>query len=208
MGLPAPGHANATSPQSGPITSMPIRTRPNDRNETARRYFEHSSANRINTDAVIVESLRKEYPELHLTVVPQGSCNILGYASAGNAGVAPIDNAKERLSWRSYIPPASRLNGSGGLGDRVMFGKYLIDWKSREFVLYLSDGRDGSSAYPQVVNQYVLSSSVDATNRLLMEAGQWSAQLHDEVWVFDGGNWQKSSELWKSVHKASWDDVM
>ncbi|SMQ50517.1 unnamed protein product [Zymoseptoria tritici ST99CH_3D7] len=208
MGLPAPGHANGTSPQSSPITSMPIRTRPNDRNETARRYFEHSSANRINTDAVIVESLRKEYPELHLTVVPQGSCNILGYASAGNAGVAPIDNAKERLSWRSYIPPASRLNGSGGLGDRVMFGKYLIDWKSREFVLYLSDGRDGSSAYPQVVNQYVLSSSVDATNRLLMEAGQWSAQLHDEVWVFDGGNWQKSSELWKSVHKASWDDVI
>jgi hypothetical protein len=58
------------------------------------------------------------------------------------------------------------------------------------------------------VNQYVLSSSVEATNKLIVEAGQFSNLLHDEVWVFDGGYWQKSAELWKSVHKASWDDVM
>jgi hypothetical protein len=41
-----------------------------------------------------------------------------------------------------------------------------------------------------------------------MEAGRWSAELHDEVWVFDGGYWQKSSELWESVHTSSWDNVM
>ena len=64
--------------------------------------------------------------------------------------------------------------------------------------------------YPfgHVVNQYILSSSVEATNRLLEEAGIWFNELHNEVWVFDEGYWQKSTELFDSVQKASWDDVI
>jgi hypothetical protein len=178
------------------------------RNATARRYFDHSSAPRVNTDATIVESIRAEYPELHLTVVPTQSCNLLAYAAAGKAGIAPIDNAKDRLSWRIYVPPASRLNGNGMVADNVKFGKYLVDWHNKEFVLYLVDGRDGGQAYPDVLNQYLLSSSVEATNNLLIEAGGWSNTLHNEIWVFDGGSWQKSAELFNSVRKASWDDVI
>ena len=44
------------------------------------------------------------------------------------------------------------------------------------------------------------------TNNLLLEAGRWQNSLHDEVWVFDSGFWQKSSELYDAVQKASWDD--
>lgn len=102
--------------------------RPGQHNEASRTYFEHSSAPRINTDAVIVAALREEYPTLHLTVVPITRCDLLAYISAGNGGVAPIDNEKDRLSWRVYLPPASRLNGKGILADNVKFGKYLVDW--------------------------------------------------------------------------------
>ncbi|CAK4031682.1 P-loop containing nucleoside triphosphate hydrolase [Lecanosticta acicola] len=177
-------------------------------NEVARTYFDHSSANRINTDVVLVRALRAEYPDLHLTVVPQASCNILSYASAGHAAVAPIDSAKDRLSWRSYIPPASRLSGKGVLADQLKFGKYLVDWRNKEFVLYIADGRDGAGNYPHVVNQYILSASVEATNSLLMEVGQYGNLLHEEVWVFDQGLWQKSKELWDSVQKSHWEDVI
>ncbi|KAF7189765.1 putative ATPase YjoB [Pseudocercospora fuligena] len=178
------------------------------RNETSHRYFAHSSAERVNTDAIIVESLRAQYPELRLTVVPLQSCNILGYAAAGKVAVAPIDNEKDRLSWRLYHPPASRLDGKGGLGDSVKFGKYLIDWKNKEFVMYVVEGRDGAGNYPQQVNQYILSPSIEAVNQLLIEAGAWDHTLHEEIWVFDGGYWQKSQELFESVRKASWDDVI
>lgn len=177
-------------------------------NDTSRRYFEHSSAERINTDAVVVDSIRKEYPDLHLTVCPSRTCNILAYAAAGHAGIAPIDNARDRLSWRSYYPPGNRLNGRGALADSVKFGKYLLDWKNKEFVIYIIEGRDGSSPYGITSNQYILSSAVDATNTLLVDAGQWTNTLHDEVWVFDGGYWQKSRELYDSAMKSSWEDVI
>lgn len=57
-------------------------------------------------------------------------------------------------------------------------------------------------------NQYILSASVQATNDLLIECGSWSNALHNEVWVFDGGYWQKSKDLYEAVQKSSWDDVI
>ncbi|KAF2717594.1 P-loop containing nucleoside triphosphate hydrolase protein [Polychaeton citri CBS 116435] len=189
--------------------SSQSRPGPPAHNETSKRYFAHSSADRINTDAVIVDSLRAEYPQLHLTVVPQTSCDLIAYAQAGHAGIAPIDKERDRLGWRFYVPPASRLSGGRGiLGDKVSFGKFLIDWGNREFVVYVVNGRDGGAAYPVVSNQYILSSSIDGVNQLLLEAGLWNNELHDEVWVFDGGWWQKSAELWDSVQKSSWSDVI
>ncbi|KAI5370848.1 putative AAA+ ATPase domain, ATPase, AAA-type, core [Septoria linicola] len=214
--LPIRGHAQARSVQDTPAPSIlppeitaGASTRPSGpRNPTSQRYFNHSSANRVNTDVVLVESIRAEYPELHLTVVPTRGCDILGYAAAGHAGVSPVGNAKDRLSWRLYVPPSSRLNGKGYTGDVVKFGKWLVDWRGKEFIVYIADGRDGSGAYPDVVNQYILSSSVEATNTLVLEAGSWGNTLHNEIWVFDGGFWQKSAELFSSVQKASWDDVI
>ena len=182
---------------------------PISQNYTARTYFDHSSAQRVNTDAVIIDSLRSEYPSLHLTIVPQRSCNLINYASSGNAGLASIDNEKDRLRWNAYIPPSTRLdNGEGAIAETVKFGKFLLDWEGKEFVVLVVDGRDGTQAYPKEVNQYVLSASTDATNRLLLAAGKWSNDLHGEVWVYDGGYWEKSAELWDSVSKASWDDVI
>ena len=191
---------------AGTLPQRPAPGKP--QNEVAQTYFDHSSANRVNTDTVIVQALRAEYPDLHLTVVPRSSADILSYAAAGHAGVAPIDSAKDRLSWRRYIPPASRLSGKGILADDLKFGKFLVDWRKKEFVLYIANGRDGSSSYPEIVNQYVLSASVEATNTLLMEVGQYGNLLHNEVWVFDQGYWQKSKELWDSVQKAHWSDVI
>ncbi|KAM0717311.1 hypothetical protein Q7P37_007163 [Cladosporium fusiforme] len=183
--------------------------KPIPQNHTARTYFDHSSAQRINTDTVIVESLRNEYPSLHLTIVPQHSCNLVAYARAGNGGLASIDNEKDRLRWSTFIPPQTRLNGGEGtLAEEVKFGKFLLDWDNKEYVLFIAEGKDGGAAYPVVVNQYILSPSVEATDRLMLAAGKWLNELHGEVWVFDGGYWEKSAELWESVAKASWDDVI
>lgn len=94
------------------------------------------------------------------------------------------------------------------MADSIKFGKYLLDWKNKEFVVFIVEGRDGTSPYGVTNNQYILSSAVDATNTLLIEAGQWTNTLHDEVWVFDSGYWQKSKELFDSAMKSSWDDVI
>jgi len=182
---------------------------PSFANEASRTYFDNASAPRVNTDIVIVEALRRQYPQLHLTVVPQSTCQLLNFAADGNAATSPIDSEKERLIWRSYIPTPRRIDGyQDGLADVVQFGKFLLEYKNREFIVFVVNGRDGSSYYPQVVNQYVLSSSVDATNQLLIEAGRWTNTLHNEVFVFDRGYWQKSAELYESVMSAEWSNVI
>lgn len=43
---------------------------------------------------------------------------------------------------------------------------------------------------------------------LLRAAGAWSYELHDEIWVFNNGFWQKNAGLWVEVQKANWDDVI
>lgn len=70
------------------------------------------------------------------------------------------------------------------------------------------DGRDGTEYFSAVTNQYILSPSPTATNQLLLEAGIWNNELHSEIWVFDQGMWEKSFELWQSIQKSSWDDVI
>lgn len=190
-------------------SSTRLNPAPHRQNEVATAFFEHSSAPRINTDAVVVEALRREYPQLHLTVTPRQSCDLLSYARAGHAAAAPIDQEKDRLIWSVYRPAARRLDGeSDGLAETVQFGKFLFEWRGKEYVLYIADGRDGSSSYPAVVNQYILSSSAEATSRLLLEAGRWSNELHEEVWVFDQGYWQKSRELYESIRSAEWENVI
>lgn len=178
-------------------------------NSTSSTWFNNASGERVNTDVLLVQTLRKDYPNLHLAVVPSYSTDLLAYASAGYASLAPIDSEKERLSWKIFAPSATRLNGGrGALLDDVKFGKYLLDWQGKEFVVVIADCRDGNAFSAHFLNQYVLSPSVQATNSLLFEAGVWSKELHDEIWVFDSGFWQKSRELYESVQKARWEDVI
>ncbi|GAB7338409.1 hypothetical protein MBLNU457_4702t1 [Dothideomycetes sp. NU457] len=182
---------------------------PSFANEASRTFFENASAQRVNTDIVIVEALRRQYPQLHLTVVPERTCQLLNFAADGNAAISPIDDEKDRLTWKYYRPTARRIDGyQDGFSDDVKFGKFLCDYKKREFIIFVVNGRDGGDYFPQIVNQYVLSSSVDATNQLLIDAGRWTSSLHKEVFVFDAGYWQKSAELYESVMSADWSNVI
>ena len=180
---------------------------------TSQEYFHHSSAQRVSTDTVLVAALRQQYPELRLTVTPAPTCNLLAYAAAGFASVEPIEDPKDpfssALKWRQYVPPARRMGGGGGaLYNQVQFGKYMYKYKKSEFILYIASGRDGMTAYPQVFNNYILGTEQHVVDDLVMSASRWAINLHNEVWVFDGGWWQKSAELWQSVQNSEWENVI
>lgn len=113
------------------------------------------------------------------------------------------------MSWKVYAPPARRLDGgNGALGEQPVFAKYIYRWSGHDFIVYLFDCRDGDSSYPQIRNFYILASRVQLADRLIMEAGKWSNDLHEEILVFDQGNWSKSKELYASVREAKWEDVI
>ncbi|RFN43338.1 putative atpase yjob [Fusarium flagelliforme] len=180
--------------------------------EATNSYFEHSNAKRINTDSVFASALRKQYPELEIVVVEEFQCNLLAFAGAGHATFHPIHDKGDvpsSLGVTVYLPPARRMNGNKGqLGEAVIFGKFLYQWEGEEFVVYLVDGRDGSEAYPQVKNYYILTANIHKAEELVLATGSWATDLHDEVWVYDQGDFLKDRELWKSAQKATWDAVI
>jgi transitional endoplasmic reticulum ATPase len=183
------------------------------RDGAATEYLHNAQAPRVNTDVVTLTTLERMYPDKKITVVPEISCSLLAFAAAGHAVAVPDDESNATnsgpLTWQIYVPPASRLNGgSGSVASNVLFGKYKYTWGDYEFILYLVDGRDGTSAYPTVRNNYLVSLTSNSAKSLILAAGDYGASLHGEIWVFDQGYWQKDAALWDSIQKASWDNVI
>ncbi|KAL6715306.1 hypothetical protein ACLMJK_007571 [Lecanora helva] len=193
-----------------PSHSLPFRPLSNKPHDTVYEDFHtNSSAPRINTDAYIIETIRAQYPSLHVTASPTQSVQLLAFAASGNASATPVDaenNLTENLKWRLYQPPARRLNGgSGSLADYIQFGKYLYKWDSHEYILYNIMGSDGP--YPRSMT-YLLGPTPLDNDKLLLAAGKYAHEIHDSVLVFDGGYWQQSRELWLAVQDAHWSDVI
>lgn len=183
--------------------------------EPTATFYEHSTAPRINTDALVTQAIRKEYPSQNITTVPQYTCNLLQYAATGNATAIPIDGGDDSsttssLKWRQYLAPARHLDGGQGfLVDDVKFGKYVYSWHNHDFVIYVISGRDGTSMpfASTVINQYIVGLE-EKVNELILAAGLYTTTLHDEIWVFDRGFWQKDPVLWQSIQKSWWEDVI
>ncbi|KAL9602670.1 MAG: hypothetical protein Q9219_001660 [cf. Caloplaca sp. 3 TL-2023] len=183
-------------------------------------FHRNATAPRINTNIVLVAALRKEYPKLHLTITPTYSSNLLAYAAAGHATAAPSGTADQpplaeaafpdpppsELKWRRYIAPARRVSDSHGtLVDNIKFGRFIYTWSGHTYILY--DVVGGEGEYNESLT-YLLGTSAEANDELLLAAGSFWVELHDEVLVYDNGYWSKSRELWESVQSSTWDDVI
>lgn len=180
--------------------------------KTTSKWFRHSSADRISTKAIIVTQLKKQYPNLDLTITSRAT-NLLGYAAAGFAQFNLVaDESGEfpsSIDDTEYIPAARRLDPSPGyLVTWQSFAKYLYKWKGHDFIVYLIEGAEASDVFSLSQNYFILSTDRQKADELLLAVGKWSNDLHGEVLVFDEGFWQKNAQLYDSVMKASWDAVI
>ena len=77
--------------------------------------------------------------------------------------------------------------------------------KKYEFTLYIIKYLEGFF----VSQHYLLfEGSKSPAQQLLRSAGEWSNRLHNEIWVFNQGFWQKDAALYADIQKANWDDVI
>ena len=168
------------------------------------QFKSHSSSTRTDTNLILTETIRIAHPDEHITTIASQSCDLLSFAKASDS-----------ISQLTYTPPSSRLEGGDGtLAERISFGLYDISYLERTFQFYIVEWVD--RLYGRVKNYYILSSKsdVDATghdavvDHLLLAAGKWTSELHNEIYVFDSGRWVKNAELWTAVQSSSWDDVI
>ncbi len=188
----------------------------NGNNDTAKAfklYTDHFDSHEPSNTVALLTGLRAMYPGSHVTNVSSSPCDLLGFAKAGHAQ-ATLDRSDESYHLqRNYTADVRRSVGS--LTDKVLFGKYDYFWHERRYVVYRAEWEDQTQG--AVSTQFIVtppSTAVDAeghstmADKLITAAAKWGRDLHDEIWVFDRGQWQKSRELWESVRTSSWNDVI
>lgn len=176
----------------------------------ADQYFQHSAGQRVNTDTVIYRLLTEQFRNSDITIVPRQQCDLFAYAAAGLASTTAWtrDASIDRYEWRLYQSPLRRSESDNGtLTTNVKFGFYKYEWEGSDFTVVLVDGRDGPDAYAASTNQYLIGPRT-AADELILAAGYYGASLHNEMWVFDHGYWQKDASLWATMNRSSWDDVI
>ncbi|KAK4666640.1 hypothetical protein QC763_302050 [Podospora pseudopauciseta] len=176
--------------------------------------------------------IKEIHPDHHVTRArPGGEMDLLGYAAAGHATAVqdnynpsgtndvPAHNVPGFYldAVRAYKASPKPFDRPGGtLIDKIYFGRWLYTWQDLTFILYkcvVQNTNCGNDAM-----HYLLAPNdadkVDElghhldTDRLLLAAGDWSCTLHNEIYVYDNGDWIKDPLLWQSVQGASWDDVI
>lgn len=202
-------HTRPSSMPLRPSTSTSAVTSTSAHDGVYKEFYNNSTAPRINSDVVLVDAIRKQYPSLHLAITPSYNCNLLNFAATGHASATPIDadnSSIDNLKHRQYMAPATRMDGASGfLYDSVQFGKWMYKWEGKEYILYMIIGSDGPYKNPM---SYILGSTPVENDELMLAACRWQNSIHNSVLVFDSGYWQYSSELWQSIQKSNWEDVI
>lgn len=177
----------------------------------------HVSNTREDTELSVAELLRDSHPQHHVTRTSTSKVDLVGFAEAGHATATPRRESGFDAS-RVYKAPSSRLDREPGkLEDNVRFGSWEYKWEGRDFIIYTIEYRDvymrnfkhTFALAPRTGDDLVNSHGPHPdTDALLMIAGAWTKELHEEIYVYDDTRWNKSKELWKSVASSTWDDIV
>ncbi|TBU32974.1 P-loop containing nucleoside triphosphate hydrolase protein [Dichomitus squalens] len=147
--------------------------------------------------------LRKLYPNHTIVPVSDYGNSILSFPGALVQPLAP----SELISSVYFVPVARRLSQIPGvLVNQIFFGSFRVAWDKYEYLLYVVKFPYGMGSQTQ---QYVLHEGPEEPARaLVLAAGGWAAQLHQEVLVFNQGFWRKDHDMWLDLQTANWADVI
>ncbi|KAF2177712.1 P-loop containing nucleoside triphosphate hydrolase protein [Zopfia rhizophila CBS 207.26] len=187
--------------------------------ESGKTVFEdfkqHCLGTRVDTRTTSLNIIRKAYPDYHVTEVDESRVSLIEYAEAGKA-IAILDVEGEAFNatrwWRPVGERIEKKLHPGKLDDDFRFARFQYIWEGKEFVVYLVRWKDmlesPNKVFFVVSDGNVIDGHCINTDTLLLSAGKWTSQLHEEIFVFDGGHWDKSKELWRAVQGSSWDDCI
>ncbi|KAJ4366256.1 hypothetical protein N0V83_007892 [Neocucurbitaria cava] len=182
----------------------------------------HCDAPRVETRTTILTQLRSAYPDHHVTEAEERRVSLFEFAAATDKAVLNFDDEGEGFQatrdWRAVGEGIEKKVHPGRLRDEFRFARFQYIWEDNEYLIYYVQWQDMFKAPDKIF--YILYARNGAeepnindghcaeTDALILAAAKWTSQLHDEIFVFDDGRWEKSKELWRSVNGASWADVI
>ncbi|KAI5893878.1 P-loop containing nucleoside triphosphate hydrolase protein [Schizophyllum commune H4-8] len=166
-------------------------------------WLDKSSARHSNPPVYITDILRKAYPNHSLVLSSDYSLNLTRYPHAVSVPI-PDDPLITQLQ---YVPLARSAGPEPGvLVDKVEYGAFRVAWDAYDFTVYVMNYPFGFGV--QTTTAILHEGSDKPARDLLRAAGLWAYEVHEEIWVFDGGFWNKNARLYSEVQKANWKDVI
>ncbi|CAO2657834.1 Nn.00g070940.m01.CDS01 [Neocucurbitaria sp. VM-36] len=181
-------------------------------------FKSHCDAPRVETKAKVLTQLRAAYPDHHVTEAVEKRVSLFEFAATEKALLILDDEGESFQATRDWSAVGDGIKKKlhpGRLRDEFRFARFQYIWEDNEYLVYYVQWQDMLKAPDKVF--YILhprneSNIVDGhcaeTDALILAAAKWTSQLHEEIFVFDDGHWEKSKDLWKSVNGASWSDVI
>ncbi|KAF1926283.1 proteasome-activating nucleotidase [Didymella exigua CBS 183.55] len=179
-------------------------------------FKSHCDAKRVDTKNTVLTLLRNAYEDYLVTEVNAKKIVLFDYASTDKALLA-LDSNDEQFNatrdWSAVGEGIEKKMHPGTLTDDFRFARFQYIWEGKEFLVYYVVWQDTFSQpkklffilHPRSESR-IINGHCQETDALLLAAGEWTSQLHEEIFVFDNGYWDKSKELWRSVSGASWTD--
>ncbi|KAL8833166.1 MAG: hypothetical protein Q9170_004447 [Blastenia crenularia] len=173
--------------------------------QTYDDYVDVKSGKGYDLNIYLQAALRRQYPELALTVTTARNVDLLRFAFAGHA-TATLDIVDESVIRTRYF------YGSSSVGESRTFAKYLYKWGDEFFILYVV--QMGYSCFQYIFKEPSEGETVMSingkTDELIRTIGKWQIPPPPGdkwVYVYDG-YWFRSRALYDQIKNASWDDVI
>ncbi|KAI0307137.1 P-loop containing nucleoside triphosphate hydrolase protein [Multifurca ochricompacta] len=159
-------------------------------------WLDQGSAKHSSPLVLLSQLLQKLYPNHSLVVTQDYRLNILSFPDVHAQPISPSE-----LVTNTFFASLPKSAGPvpGVVIDSVEYGAFKAFWLGTEFILYIVR-YDHGALHPS-------RGPFDIFKELLLAAGLWADQLHNEIWVYNQG-WDKNAGLWKEIQKASWDEVI
>ncbi|KIJ70138.1 hypothetical protein HYDPIDRAFT_104807 [Hydnomerulius pinastri MD-312] len=166
------------------------------------KWVDQASAKHVNPELTAADTLRKLYPG-HSLVISDG-LNLLSFPGVQ---LEPLSTS-EVVANTQFASIPRRIGGKvpGTLIDSVIFGTFKATWRNQEFIVSIARVPFGS--FYKTVHFILHEGSEEPARDLVLSAGLFQNQVHDEIWVFNQGFWSKNSSLWFEVQNSSWNDVV
>ncbi|KAF8450498.1 P-loop containing nucleoside triphosphate hydrolase protein [Boletus edulis BED1] len=190
------------------IEYVDVRSSP-DRHEPTNFYekwLDQSSAKHAIPELIAADALRKFYPGYSLVVSDDFRLNNL--LSLPGITIHPQEPGLERVLNVQFIPTAARIEGrvTGSLVDNTIVGSYKLTWNNSDFIVHITHFQNGFSM--KTVHFILYDGPEQPARDFVLAACLYTEQIHDEIWVFNRGFWNKDKTLWLGIKDSSWDDVV
>ncbi|TFK22343.1 P-loop containing nucleoside triphosphate hydrolase protein [Coprinopsis marcescibilis] len=173
-----------------------------DPKDLYQQSIETTSAPWAHPEIPAADTLRRLYPNHSLVMTRDFDMNILSLP-----GVAAEPVEQDPLITNVFFVPLNRRYSQvpGALVDKVELGVFNISWEGYEYIAYLITI---PSVYGPIIQTFLLhEGDEDKSRLLLLTAGIWANELHNEIWVYNG-YWAKDRSLYSDIQRADWKDVI